>query len=308
MVCCILCWIEVRNDGMCVVTSTAEYSKVLSSMENALIMLEMAAKCSNYAKNWGLCLFFWIMLFAADYAKNYASILYQCLACMPKSANPSTGYKSAKLHVSRWRTVKAGTWTPLIPLSLWFSISSLAWRCSSTVLLLCACCPLVLAPNNGTRFSSTDRKPRLTAHTLHQTRPRSGAWASGAAGRRSIAAAEVSQACIRSPEMTNSPPKALAESPVWSFIETENWTPGYKFLTFCVARKTLQVRLVQLLHFSWNVVSRRALTVATFGLWLPGRLGFNHLVGRRRFFRQNSLTAAVSSCTCEGWTTPNCGS
>ena len=36
----------------CVVTSTATgtYSKVLSSMENALIMLETAAKCSNYAK------------------------------------------------------------------------------------------------------------------------------------------------------------------------------------------------------------------------------------------------------------------
>ena len=64
----------------CVVTSTAAYSKVLSSMENAHIMLEIAAKCSKYAKNWGLCLFFWIMLFEADYAKNYASILYQCLS------------------------------------------------------------------------------------------------------------------------------------------------------------------------------------------------------------------------------------
>ena len=56
-----------------------KYRKVLSSRENALIMLEIAAKCSNYAKKWGLCLFFWIMLFEADYAKNYASILYQCL-------------------------------------------------------------------------------------------------------------------------------------------------------------------------------------------------------------------------------------
>ena len=27
-----------------------------------------------------LCFSFWIMLFEADYAKNYASILYQCLA------------------------------------------------------------------------------------------------------------------------------------------------------------------------------------------------------------------------------------
>ena len=62
-----------------VVTSTAAYSKVLSSMENAHIMLEMAGKCSNYARNWGLCFSFWIMLFEADYAKNYASILYQCL-------------------------------------------------------------------------------------------------------------------------------------------------------------------------------------------------------------------------------------
>ena len=65
----------------CVVTLTAAYSrgKVLSSMENAHIMLEMAGKCSNYARNRGLCFSFWIMLFEADYAKNYASILYQCL-------------------------------------------------------------------------------------------------------------------------------------------------------------------------------------------------------------------------------------
>ena len=49
-------------------------------MKNAHIMLEMAAKCSNYARNWGLCFSFWIMLFEADYAKNDASILlYQCL-------------------------------------------------------------------------------------------------------------------------------------------------------------------------------------------------------------------------------------
>ena len=48
-------------------------------MENAHIMLEMAGKYSNYARNWGLCFSFWMMLFEADYAKNYASILYQCL-------------------------------------------------------------------------------------------------------------------------------------------------------------------------------------------------------------------------------------
>ena len=54
-------------------------------MENAHIMLEMAAKCSNYAKNSGLCFFFWIMLFEADYAKNYASILYQCLLSLTLS-------------------------------------------------------------------------------------------------------------------------------------------------------------------------------------------------------------------------------
>ena len=34
----------------CVLTSTGECSKVLFSMENAHIMLEMAEKCSNYAK------------------------------------------------------------------------------------------------------------------------------------------------------------------------------------------------------------------------------------------------------------------
>ena len=45
-------------------------------------MLEMAAKCSNYAKNSGLCFPFWIILFEADYARNYASILYQCLPVM----------------------------------------------------------------------------------------------------------------------------------------------------------------------------------------------------------------------------------
>ena len=49
-------------------------------MENAHNMLEMAEKCSNYAKNWGLCFSFWIMLCDADYAKNYASILCQCLS------------------------------------------------------------------------------------------------------------------------------------------------------------------------------------------------------------------------------------
>ena len=37
----------------------------------------MAGKCSNYAR--GSCFSFWIMLFEADYAKNYAGILYQCL-------------------------------------------------------------------------------------------------------------------------------------------------------------------------------------------------------------------------------------
>ena len=42
----------------CVVTSTAKYSKVLSSMENAHIMLEMAGKGSeieDYAFPFGLC-------------------------------------------------------------------------------------------------------------------------------------------------------------------------------------------------------------------------------------------------------------
>ena len=35
----------------CFVTLTARHSKVLSSMENAHIMLKTATKCSNYAKN-----------------------------------------------------------------------------------------------------------------------------------------------------------------------------------------------------------------------------------------------------------------
>ena len=49
-------------------------------MENARIMLKTATKGSGYAKNLGLCFSFWIMLFEADYAKNYASIMYQCLS------------------------------------------------------------------------------------------------------------------------------------------------------------------------------------------------------------------------------------
>ena len=38
--------------SVAIVTSTAGYiiAKVLSSMENAHILLEMAEKCSNYAK------------------------------------------------------------------------------------------------------------------------------------------------------------------------------------------------------------------------------------------------------------------
>ena len=71
----------------CVLTKTGGCSKVPFSMENAHIVLEMAAKCSNYAKNPGLCFFFWIMLFEADYAKNYASILYQCLVFMQYAIN-----------------------------------------------------------------------------------------------------------------------------------------------------------------------------------------------------------------------------
>ena len=60
-------------------------------MENAHIMLEMAEKCSNYAKNWGLCFFFWIILCEADYAKNYASILYQHIsACSSTKLSDST--------------------------------------------------------------------------------------------------------------------------------------------------------------------------------------------------------------------------
>ena len=72
----------------CVLTSTTGYSKVLFSMENAQIMLEMAAKCSNWAKNSGLCFLFWIILFEADYAKNYAGILYQCLPAIWRPPRP----------------------------------------------------------------------------------------------------------------------------------------------------------------------------------------------------------------------------
>ena len=54
-------------------------------------MLEMAEKCSNYAKNWGLCFSFWIMLCEADYAKNYASILYQCLLYASAQGRHETG-------------------------------------------------------------------------------------------------------------------------------------------------------------------------------------------------------------------------
>ena len=76
----------------CVMTLTAAYSKVLSSMENVHIMLEMAGKCSNDARNRGLCFSFWIMLFEADYAKNYASILYQCLCWTHGSLKKNAHY------------------------------------------------------------------------------------------------------------------------------------------------------------------------------------------------------------------------
>ena len=69
-------WFLQIADAVC---CDIDCSKVLSSRENAHNMLEMAGKCSNYARNWGLCFSFWIMPFEADYAKNYASILYQCL-------------------------------------------------------------------------------------------------------------------------------------------------------------------------------------------------------------------------------------
>ena len=51
----------------CVVTSTAAKSCLQGKMLTLMIMLEMAGKCSNYARNWGLCFSFWNMLFEADY-------------------------------------------------------------------------------------------------------------------------------------------------------------------------------------------------------------------------------------------------
>ena len=87
----------------CVLTSTAGYSKVLFSMENAQIMLEMVAKCSNYAKNSGLCFLFWIILFEADYAKNYVSILYQCLATV--QVLTFGGYDTAGWKIQQGRSL-----------------------------------------------------------------------------------------------------------------------------------------------------------------------------------------------------------
>ena len=101
----------------CVVPSIAAYSKVLSSMENALIMLEIAAKCSNYAKNWGLCLFFWIMLFEADYAKNYASILYQCLPY--DWVFQHAPWRHAYILVGEWQYGPSGPWTCPRPAFKW---------------------------------------------------------------------------------------------------------------------------------------------------------------------------------------------
>ena len=40
-------------------------------------MLELAAKCSNYAKNSGLCFLFWIILFEAEYAKKYVNNIHR---------------------------------------------------------------------------------------------------------------------------------------------------------------------------------------------------------------------------------------
>ena len=56
-------------------------------------MLEMAGKCSNYARNGGLCFSFWIMLFEADYAKNYASIF---IVSMPSRASVDTAGPGGK--------------------------------------------------------------------------------------------------------------------------------------------------------------------------------------------------------------------
>ena len=86
----------------CFVTLTASHSKVLSSMENADIMLKTAAKCSKYAKNYGLCFSFWIMLFEADYAKNYASIMYQRLSPTAVAARcPSLSYRPNRRRLPR---------------------------------------------------------------------------------------------------------------------------------------------------------------------------------------------------------------
>ena len=94
----------------CVVTSTAAYSKVLSSMENAHIMQEMAGKCSNYAWNWGLCFSFWIMLFEADYAKNYAGILYQCQTAPSQPARLDVSRSDSAATVDSIPASSIGKW------------------------------------------------------------------------------------------------------------------------------------------------------------------------------------------------------
>ena len=66
-------------DAVCCDIYRLHDNKVLYSLENAHYYAKIGCKCSNHARNWGLCFSVWIMLFEADYAKNYASILYQCL-------------------------------------------------------------------------------------------------------------------------------------------------------------------------------------------------------------------------------------
>ena len=74
----------------------------------------MAGKCSNYARNWGLCFSFWIMLFEADYAKKYASILYQCLAVhhfiMLTITNPLRTFPLSWLVSPTWEILNFNNW------------------------------------------------------------------------------------------------------------------------------------------------------------------------------------------------------
>ena len=60
-------------------------------------------------KNWGVCFSFWIMLFEADYAKNHASIMYQCLPSLPLKR---TKVRTSGFNYKTLKCIQNTVWSP----------------------------------------------------------------------------------------------------------------------------------------------------------------------------------------------------